>query len=185
MLTMTTTKPSLKRQMVGILDQFLRGVISARELRSAALPLLQISAHKRGRKNYIERYLVDISGKKDSELTRDYIYELRDMIIGDAVTSEKDRGRVFKRTLRKLIERYFYEEIEEAYYLSLLYDLMFEFDSEVEREPAVKNFFAQIQSATPIHDDQMTVVEIAETQDVIYDKTMDFYEEYFKSLWDD
>ncbi|MCI0445524.1 hypothetical protein L0152_20210, partial [bacterium] len=109
---MPESPKSLKQEMLNLLDQFLQGYLSAKDLKNAIVPMLIVSTHKQGRKNYIEKYLLDLSGRNESELTRDYIFTLREMIGGDAVTGEKDRKRVFKRSLRKLIERYFYEEID-------------------------------------------------------------------------
>jgi len=177
---------SLKQEMLNLLDEYLLGHISAKDLKNAVVPMLMVSTHKRGRKNYIEKYLLDISGKPEEELTREYLFSIRETIGGEQVTSEKDRKRVFKRTLRKLIERYFYEEIDETYYLSTLYDMMVDFETEWTSEKVIKDYFEKVQSygsklksltpASPI---------LPELATALIEITNDFYESYYKGLWDE
>lgn len=177
-------KTSLKKQTVHLLDQFLLGYISAKDLINAAVPMLMVSQNRRGRKNYIEKYLVELAGKPETELTRDYIYKIRETIKGEVVTSEKDRSKVFRRTLRKLIERYLYDEIEEPYYLSMLSDMMVDFYDQIQTEPDVKRYFDLIQkmfTEKKTHSETPTEEPLAG----IKASTLDFYDHYFKGLWDE
>ena len=171
-------KPSLKKQTVQMLDQFLLGYISPKDLINAAAPMLIVSQSKRGRKNYIEKYLMELSGKTEQELTREYIYKIRETIRGDVVTSEKDRAKVFRRTLRKLLERFIYEEIEEAYFLSMLSDIMVDYDLEIQAEPDVKVFFAKIQTL-------FSLANQTKQAPSVINVTLDFYDSFFKGLWDE
>lgn len=176
---------SLKKQTVHLLDQFLLGYISAKDLINAAAPMLMVSQNRRGRKNYIEKYLMELAGKTEKDLTRDYIYKIRETIKGDVITSEKDRPKVFRRTLRKLLERYIYEEIEETYYLSMLSDLMVDFHLEIHTEPDVKRFFDKVQNM--FSETSQTIPKTEETGSTpsVIEVTLDFYDNYFKGLWDE
>ena len=178
-------KSSLKKQTVVMLDQFLLGYISAKDLINAAAPMLIVSQSKRGRKNYIEKYLMELAGKTEQELTREYIYKIRETIKGEVITSEKDRSNVFRRTLRKLIERFIYEEIEEAYYLSMLSDLMVDFHQEVQSEPEVKGFFDKMQLLVTGAYQSGTQMPKGEPLTSVIEVTLNFYDGYFKGLWDE
>lgn len=178
-------RTSLKIEMVRLLDQFLLGYISAKDLIGGVVPMLILSQNKRGRKNYIEKYLMEISGKTEQELTREYIYKVRETIKGEVVTSEKDRSRVFRRSLRKLVERFMYDEIEEPYYLSMLSDLMIDFHKEIQAEPDAKHFFDNVQVLFSSKDSTATRNQSVPPPPTIMDISMDFYENYFKGLWDE
>lgn len=171
--------------MVLLLDQFLLGYISSKDLINAAAPMLIVSQNRRGRKNYIEKYLMELAGKTEQELTREYIYKIRETIKGEVVTSEKDRPKVFRRTLRKLLERFIYEEIEEAYYLSMLSDLMVDYHLEIRTEPDIKRFFERIQ--TLFSDTNQKESQTSENKSIssVIEVTLDFYDNYFKGLWDE
>jgi hypothetical protein len=177
-------KASLKSEMVWLLDQFLLGYISSKDLISGVVPMLMLSQHKRGRKNYIEKYLMEIAGKTEQELTREYVYKIRETIKGEVVTSEKDRSKVFRRTLRKLVERFMYDEIEEPYYLSMLSDLMIDFHKEIQAEPEAKRFFDNLQILFSSKESSAQN-QATPPMPSVMDMSMDFYESYFKGLWDE
>ena len=177
--------PSVKMEMVRLLDQFLLGHISQKDLVNACVPMLMLSQNKRGRKNYIEKYLMEISGKSEQELTREYVYQIRETIKGEVVTSEKDRPKVFRRTLRKLIERFMYDEIEESYYLSMLSDMMVDFYQEIQTEPEAKRFFDNLQILFSRKDLQATQSLEVSSLPTVLEMTLDFYDSYFKGLWDE
>lgn len=185
MRTSGEKKTSLKIEMVRLLDQFLLGYISAKDLIGGVVPMLMLSQNKRGRKNYIEKYLVEISGKTEQELTREYVYKIRETIKGEVVTSEKDRSKVFRRTLRKLVERFMYDEIEEPYYLSMLSDLMIDFHKEILAEPDAKRFFDNLQILFSSKSSTAAQNQTVPSTPSVMDMSMDFYESYFKGLWDE
>lgn len=176
---------SLKKQMIELLDRFLLGHISGQELLDATVPMMMVSTHQLGRKNYIERYLIELSGKAESDISRDYVYSMRETIAGYSVNA-KDRKKVLKRTLRKLIERYLFEEIDSTYYLSVLFDLAVEHDAELTTEPEVSTYLDRVQ-ALNFHPETAAMAgsspEKAETQ--LAELTTDFYEAYYKGLWDE
>jgi hypothetical protein len=178
-------RKSLKKQMVQLLDQFLLGYISAKDLKHAAVPMLTLSANKRGRKNYIEKYLMEIAGKSDKDLSRDYVYRLRETITGDVITSEKDRAKIFKRSLRKLIERLVYEEIDSSYFVTTLYELMFDYDAEANAEKEIKSFFEKIQKLTTYPSDSEASISSEASAQSILQVSLEFYEAYYKGLWDE
>ena len=178
-------KKSLKNEMVRLLDQFLLGYISAKDLIGGVVPMLMVSQNRRGRKNYIEKYLMEIAGKTEQELTREYVYKIRETIKGEVVTSEKDRSKVFRRSLRKLVERFMYDEIEEPYYLSMLSDLMIDFHQEIQAEPEVKHFFDNIQILFSEKDSPPQQNQTAPPIPSVMEMSLDFYESYFKGLWDE
>jgi hypothetical protein len=179
-------KSSLKSQMVGLLDQFLLGYVSAKDLINATVPMLMLSGHKRGRKNYIEKFLMEIASKPESELTRDYIYNIREIILGEMSFNEKDRKKVLRRTIKKLLERYLFDEIDVPYFLSTLYDLLCDFHLEIEEEKPVKKFFDEIYLLAGhiqrINDssDYSSVDEETLTHLI-----SEFYNNNFKTLWDE
>lgn len=183
--TSGNNKSSLKKDMVRLLDQFLLGYISAKDLMGGVVPMLMVSQNKRGRKNYIEKYLMEISGKTEQELTREYVYKVRETIKGEVVTSEKDRSKVFRRSLRKLVERFMYDEIEEPYYLSMLSDLMIDFHKEIQAEPEAKRFFDNLQVLFSSKNSTATRDQAVQPAPTVMDMSMDFYESYFKGLWDE
>ncbi len=170
--------------MVHLLDQFLLGYISQKDLINACVPMLMLSQNKRGRKNYIEKYLMEIAGKSESELTRNYIYRIRETIKGEVVISEKDRSKVFRRSLRKLAERFMYDEIDEANYVSMLSDMMVEYHQEILAEPEVKRFLDGLQILLSRKDLPTTSPESIVSPSVM-DMTLDFYDNYYKGLWDE
>lgn len=171
--------------MVRMLDQFLLGYISSKDLVGGVVPMLMLSQHKRGRKNYIEKYLMEIAGKTEQELTREYVYKIREIIKGEVVTSEKDRSKVFRRTLRKLVERFMYDEIEESYYLSMLSDLMIDFHKEIQAESDAKRFFDNLQVLFSSKSSTAAQNQTVPPTPTVMDMSMDFYESYFKGLWDE
>ncbi len=171
---------SLKKQMVELLDQYLLGYISPKDLLKATVPMVMVSTHKKGRKNYIERMLLELSGKSEHELTRDYIYAMREMLT-DEVSDPKDRKKVLKRTLRKLIERYVFEEIEMPYFLSMIYDLAVDFHVEIASETAIKHLIDSIQ----LLNFSPEVGSSPESEKQLVDLVTDFYEDYYKGLWDE
>ena len=179
------SRKSLKKQMVQLLDQYLLGYISAKDLKKGAVPMLTLSASQRGRKNYIEKYLMEIAGKSDKDLSRDYVYRLRETITGDVITSEKDRTKVFKRSLRKLIERLVYEEIESDYFVTLLYELMFDYDAEVNAEKEIRSYFEKIQKLTKYPGDSETILSSDASAAAIIQVSLEFYDSYYKGLWDE
>ncbi len=178
-------RKSLKKQMIELLDQFLLGYISGKELINATVPMMMLSANKRGRKNYIEKYLIELSGKEASEVSRDYVYAIRESITGDAVNT-KDRKQVFKRTLRKLIERYLFDEIDTSYFLSVLFDLAVENDADISTEKDIQQLLDRIQ-ALNFHAETAALAgsspEAAEAS--LVEMVTAFYQEYYRSLWDE
>lgn len=171
---------SFKKEMIRILDQFLLGYISAQELKKTAVPMLMVSANKKSRKNYIEKYLMDIAGKPDTELTRNYIYGIRENIAGEQIISPKNRKLLLRRTLRKLIERLLFDEIDHEYFLSALFDLAVDFHDQVNTEPDVKFFIDTIHNRSQ----QMIASSAAEKMEMVIEAATTFYENYYKGLWD-
>lgn len=167
--------------MIRILDQFLRGYISAQELKKSAVPMLMVSTNKKGRKNYIEKYLMDIAGKPDQELTRNYIYGIRENIAGEQILSPKNRKMLLRRSLRKLIERLLFDEIDHEYFLSTVFDLAVDFHDQIETEPEIKIFIDAIhRQAQP-----SVALSPAERMEAVLESVTVFYESYYKGLWDD
>ncbi len=176
------TRSSLKKDMIRLLDQFLLGYVSPRELKNAVVPMLMVSGHKKGRKNYIEKYLIDISSKEESDLTRDYIYGMREFLAGDSLPSEKDRKRVFRRALRKLLERYLFDEIDGAYCISALADLSVEYDAEL--EPDVRKFLDDVHAFSVVSRQALERNETPPDEEALIERVNQFYEMYFRGLWD-
>lgn len=179
------SRKSLKKQMLHLLDQYLLGYISANDLIKASVPMLTLSANKRGRKNYIEKHLMEIAAKSEQDLTRDYVYRLRETITGDVITSEKDRSKIFKRALRKLIERFLFEEIESGYFITMLYEMMFDYDAEMNTEKEIRTFFEKIQIVTTYPSEVSGVMPSDTSAEAIFDTALVFYDSYYKSLWDE
>jgi hypothetical protein len=182
----SVSKISLKTQMVELLDKYLLGYISPKELINAAVPMLMISTHKRGRKNYIEKLLMDISSRPENQISREYIYQIRETIIGEGVIPEKDRKKVLKRTLKKLIERLIFEEIEVGYFISSAYDVMCDFHEEIELEPIVKSFLESIRTFSddlPKMKNGMT--DSSKIFTPLIQLITEFYDINFKGLWDE
>lgn len=179
-------KVSLKKQMIDLLDKYLLGYISSRELINAAVPMLMISSHKRGRKSYIEKFLIDISSRPEEGISREYIYRIRESMAGEGAISEKDRKKILKRTIKKLIERMMFEEIDIVYFLSNIYDVMCDFDEEIETEPAVKSFLESIR----MFSDELRKKQEAEGENPshyapLVEMVTDYYEKNYKSVWDE
>ncbi len=184
--TGTEIKISLKTQMVELLDKYLLGYISSRELINATVPMLMISGHKRGRKSYIEKFLIDISSRQEHEISRGYIYQVRETIIGEGTIPEKDRKKVLKRTLKKLIERLVFEEIDAEYFLSGVYDIMCDFHEEIELELPVKSFLESIRSfSDQLQQQQNEQSENMSRYGPLVQLITDFYDKNFKGLWDE
>ena len=177
-------KKSLKKEVVHLLDEYLLGHISAKDLIQATIPLLMVSENKRGRKNYIEKYLMELGGKSEAELSRDYVFEVRETIKGDRIVSQKDRSKLMRRALRKLIERYLYDEINEEYYLSTLSDLMFDYHQEIGFDQELKNFFDRLLSVIPPAENLEATVPKTTDAEWVLNETADFYDSYFKGVWD-
>lgn len=177
------TPPSLKRQMIDLLDKYLLGQISSRDLIRATVPMLMLSAHKRGRKSYIEKLLMDLSAKEETQITREYIYAMRETIIGETAINEKDRKKVFKRTVRKLIERLLFEEIDINYFLSTAFDLMTDYHDAIEGEPAFAEFFDQIRSFSEAIRNRTP--ENKAGYAALAELILNFYQEQYKTLWDE
>ncbi|MBX7151013.1 hypothetical protein K1X84_05195 [bacterium] len=171
---------SFKKEMIRILDQFLRGYISAQELKKSAVPMLMVSANKKGRKNYIEKYLMDIAGKPDAELTRNYIFGIRENIAGEQIVSPKNRKLLLRRSLRKLIERLLFDEIDNEYFLSMLFDLAVDFHDQVNTEPEIKFFIETIHNQT-----RQSAASASKKIEAVIESISSFYENYYKGLWDD
>ncbi len=178
------SRKSLKKQMLQLLDQYLLGYISANDLIKASVPMLTLSASKHSRKSYIEIYLMEIAGKSEKDLTRNYVYRLRETIIGDVITSEKDRSKIFKHALRKLIERFLFEEIESGYFITMLYEMMFDYDAEMNAEKEIRSFFEKIQVVTTYSDGTSDAVSSDTSAETIFDTALAFYNSYYKGLWD-
>ncbi len=179
-------KTSLKTQVIRVLDQYLLGYISARDVINASVPLLMLSAHKRGRKNYIEKILTEIASKPEEELTRDYIYDIREFILGETAIKEKDRKKVLRRSLKKLIERYLFDEIDFSYFLSTLYDMMCDFYQEIENEETIKNFFDAIVAQTrPLMKTIASPSSAGINEEKVSAFIANYYNDTFKSLWDE
>ncbi len=167
--------PSLKKALLHILEKFLMGKISVRDLQNAVIPLLQISVHKPGRKNYIEKYLLEISAQGE-KLSRSEVYEIREKILGQFVNADEKRNP-FKYTLRKTIERFLYDEIEAEYFIGLLSDLFVENENEWKNDMDLKNYFNVIQNTVPLEAKELD-------SERILDLTIEFYDRYYRSLWD-
>lgn len=178
-------KVSLKKQMVDLLDKYLLGYISSAELIKATVPMLMLSGNKRGRKNYIEKYLMDISSKAENDISRKYIYQIRETIIGEGNIPEKDRKKILRRTIKKLIERLIFEEIDPEYFLSGVYDIMLDFHEEIEQEPVIRSF---MDSVRLLSEDLQKIGEEKKSRDEfapILDLVTDFYDTNYKGLWDE
>ncbi len=177
------SRGSLKKDMIRLLDQFLLGFVSPKDLKNAVIPMLMVASHKKGRKNYIEKYLLDISSKDDAQLTRDYIYRMREYISGDSVPSEKDRKRVLRRSLRKLIERYLFDEIDGPYFISSLADLAVEYSNEL--EPEVQLLIDDVQAYAHFLREARQMNTDPPDEEALVERVNGFYESYFKGLWDE
>ena len=178
-------KVSLKKQMVDLLDKYLLGYISSAELIKATVPMLMLSGNKRGRKNYIEKYLMDISSKAENDISRKYIYQIRETIIGEGNIPEKDRKKILRRTIKKLIERLIFEEIDPEYFLSGVYDIMLDFHEEIEQESVIRSF---MDSVRLLSEDLQKIREEKKSQNEfspILDLVTDFYDTNYKGLWDE
>ncbi len=179
-------KVSLKKQMIDLLDKFLLGYISSKELINATIPMLMVSSHKRGRKSYIDKFLIDISFCPEESISREYIYRIRESIAGEGDISEKDRKKILKRTIKKLIERMMFEEIDIVYFLSNIYDVMCDFDEEIETEPEVKSFLETIRTfSDELRNKQKAEGENPSQYAPLVKMVTDYYLTYYKSVWDE
>ncbi len=179
----SASRTSLKKDMIHLLDQFLLGFVSPKELKNAVVPMLMVSSHKKGRKSYIEKYLLDISAKDDSELTRDYVYDVREFISGETISSGKDRKRVLRRSLRKLVERYLFDEIDGPYFISSLADLAVEYNNEL--EPEMQKLIEDVHGYSQFLRESQQNGSDPPNEEQLVERVNGFYETYFKGLWDE